>query len=78
VLVGDRDAAGFPDLVMVREPKLVFAELKAPRGRLSAEQSAWIGALQLVAPDSAGYDVLVRVWRPADWPEIEQMLGRER
>lgn len=36
--------AGFPDLVLIRGPRLVLAELKAETGRVSVEQSRWIGA----------------------------------
>ena len=36
-----RTSPGFPDLVMVRAPRLVFAELKAPGKHLTPEQKAW-------------------------------------
>jgi hypothetical protein len=65
--VGDRDAAGFPDLVLARE-RIVYAELKGAAGRLTARQEH---ALTLLAV--AGGEVYV--WRPADWPEIERILG---
>lgn len=61
VFVGDRDAAGFPDLVLVRGGRLLFVELKAEKGRLSPEQDAWIAALQ----DSRRCGVAV--FRPSDW-----------
>jgi hypothetical protein len=34
------DASGFPDLVLVRE-RVVFVELKGPRGKLSETQVQW-------------------------------------
>lgn len=60
------DGAGFPDLVLVRD-RVLFAELKV-RGRLpTAEQVAWLKALQ-----SAGAEAYL--WRETDWPEIEKVL----
>lgn len=62
------DGTGFPDLVLVRGDRLVFAELKAARGRPTDEQSAWLAAL-------AGVErVDVALWRPADWDAIERAL----
>jgi hypothetical protein len=40
------DGAGFPDLVMLRGPRLIVAECKSPRGRLSAEQDRWLAAFR--------------------------------
>lgn len=54
-----RSPAGFPDLVMVRPRRLVFAELKRERGRVSQEQTQWIFELQ-----GAGAEVYL--WRPSD------------
>lgn len=72
-LVGDADAAGFPDLCMVRDGHLVFAELKAEKGRVSPAQHEWISVLEAVA-DWATDGVEVHVWRPSQWSEIEQVL----
>ena len=36
-----RTSLGFPDLVMVKAPRLIFAELKAPGKYLTPEQKAW-------------------------------------
>jgi hypothetical protein len=70
------DGAGFPDLVLVRRQRLVFAELKADRGQVTAAQDLWLGALYAVA--EATRQVEVVVWRPRDWPAIERTLGSRR
>src|SRR5437762_1447114 len=36
---------GFPDIVAVRPPRLLFVELKGAKGRVSEEQLAWMDAL---------------------------------
>lgn len=61
------DGAGFPDLVLVRRDRLVFAELKAGTGRLSAAQRAWLDRLE-----RAGAEVYV--WRPEEWDAIVDAL----
>lgn len=55
------DGKGFPDLCMVRGRRLLFVELKAEKGRLSAEQDEWVAVLQ----DSRCCGVYV--FRPSDW-----------
>ena len=62
-----RTEPGFPDLVLVRD-RVLFAELKTERGRVTAEQAAWIADLRAADAD-------VRLWRPSDWREIEQVLA---
>lgn len=61
-------AAGFPDLVLVRE-RIVYAELKTTKGKLSPSQAAWMEALR-----AAGGEVYL--WRPCCWNsgEIEAVL----
>ena len=67
-----RSQAGFPDLVMVRAPVIVFAELKTEAGKVRPEQTAWLDAL-------GGCErVGARLWRPSDWPEIEEILCNQR
>lgn len=66
--------AGFPDLVLVRATRIVFAELKTNRGRVSVAQSVWLRALQVLEATTAGA-VSVHVWRPADWGTIERILA---
>jgi hypothetical protein len=43
------DGAGYPDLSMVRGPRLAFVELKAEKGRLAPAQREWLDDLTLVA-----------------------------
>jgi hypothetical protein len=62
-----RSDPGFPDLVMVRRPRIVWAELKSERGRLTADQKAWIEELRACGQS-------VYVWRPSSWREIEGVL----
>lgn len=54
-----RSQPGFPDIVLVKDGRLIFAELKSAKGRLSQPQKDWIGALERTAAE-------VFVWRPAD------------
>ena len=60
------DGAGFPDLVMTREGRLITAELKTERGKLTWKQAVWLDDL---APCAEVY-----VWRPSDWDKIEEIL----
>lgn len=61
-----RSRPGFPDLVIVGN-RVIFVELKAEKGRVSVEQAEWINSLRL-----AGVEAYI--WRPSDWPEIQQRL----
>lgn len=62
-----RNPAGFPDLVLVRPPRLVFVELKSARGRTTPDQAAWLAALRACGQEC-------HVWRPADWHVVEEVL----
>lgn len=55
-----RSVPGYPDLTLVHpsQGRLIFAELKTSRGRLTKDQKAWIADLE-----AAGQEV--HVWRPA-------------
>jgi hypothetical protein len=44
-----RSAPGFPDLVLVKGERLVFAECKAARGKVSQAQRGWLEALSAVS-----------------------------
>jgi hypothetical protein len=62
--------AGFPDLVLVRAGRVIFAELKRVGGKPTAEQQAWLEALQACA------GVEVYLWTPDDWEAIIDALQR--
>ena len=72
-----RSAEGFPDLVLVRpatlqggfDGRIIFAEIKAQKGRPSAEQRAWLAVLA----DTGKVEVYV--WRPSDFDQIVEILA---
>lgn len=55
-----RSQAGYPDCTLLREGRLVFAELKSQRGRVRPEQRVWLDELAKV-PGAEVY-----LWRPVD------------
>lgn len=63
-------SAGFPDLVLSRGGRLIFAELKSDVGRVRKEQSEWLAGLRAVESEAVG----VYLWRPADLDEIAGVL----
>ena len=63
-----RSPEGFPDLVLVRNDKIIFAELKSEKGRTTSAQEMWLKALEKVP----GVDV--HLWRPSDWDRIVEIL----
>jgi hypothetical protein len=86
-LIGDGDAQGFPDLVLVRREHLIFAELKAQNGCVKPEQQVWLDALKGVKEEAEHRAFLIEqefgickphievyTWRPSDWPQIERIL----
>lgn len=81
-LVGDRDAAGFLDLVLVRTVELLFVELKGEKTRITPEQQAWIAALEQVERSVlaarqalfAGKDL--DCWPDVPLPSVEVWLWR--
>jgi len=56
------DGNGWPDLFMVRGSRILAAELKGDRGRLTDEQLAWLAAL-------SDAEVETHIWRPVDYPD---------
>lgn len=65
--------AGFPDLVLARKGRIIIAELKRETEKPRPNQENW---LQHLGIDQHPRDrLLIAVWRPSDWPEIEQELA---
>ena len=80
------DGKGFPDMVMVKPPRLIFAELKSETGKLTKEQEDWIKLLILVAEDNIKFSheagipipicrtIEIYIWRPSQFDEIVRIL----
>src|SRR5262245_35245971 len=63
--------AGFPDLVMMRPPEIVVAELKSKRGVVTESQMHW-----LMLFDACGIESYV--WRPTEYEEVRSRLLQPR
>lgn len=59
---------GFPDYIAVRRGRLVIAELKNEKGRVTADQHEWLDELGRVP----GIEVFT--WRPQQLEEIREIL----
>lgn len=66
--IADKGAAGFPDVVFLRPPRVVFAELKTGYYKPTEAQLMWLDGLR-------GCGQEVYLWRPEEWSEIEDVLG---
>ena len=66
-----KTSVGFPDLIMIRDGKLVVAELKSKKGRLSPDQITWLAEFNWLDGNCR-----VFVWRPEQWlnGDIEEVL----
>lgn len=65
---GLRVTPGYPDLTLVKPPRVIFAELKMPKGYPTKAQKEW-GALLEACPGVSYY-----LWKPKDWDEILSVL----
>jgi hypothetical protein len=65
-----RNPPGKLDLELLRPPRIIFAEVKAEDGRLSADQTARITRLR----ECPGVEVYT--WWPRDWPDVVRILAR--
>jgi len=61
--------AGFPDLLLLKDQRMIVAELKAGKNNLSAEQYFWLLAFTKITED-------VYVWwdNDDDWNEILEVI----
>jgi hypothetical protein len=59
---------GWPDEALCRPPRLVLAELKSEKGKVSPAQQTWLDLL------GACPGVEVYVWRPSDWSHVQEIL----
>lgn len=66
------DGKGFPDCVLVRAGRLIFAELKSANGKLTNEQKQWLDDLSVVY--KYGFGVEVYIWRPSDYDKVLEIL----
>ena len=64
-----RSSPGFPDLVMVKPPKVLFIELKREKGKLSEPQRLWKEMLEQCPR------VSYILWTPGQWVGIEKILS---
>jgi hypothetical protein len=62
-----RGARGFPDYVATRDGRLVFAEIKNEKGRLTTEQVQWLTHLGNTTAE-------VYTWRPNDLETVKEVL----
>lgn len=60
--------AGWPDLVLVKGDRIVFAELKSEGGRVTGLQQQVLDILGASRCE-------VYVWRPSDWDLISELLA---
>jgi hypothetical protein len=60
---------GWPDLGLVKPPRVVLAELKTPRGRIRAGQADTAYLLERC------HDLEYHLWRPDDLEDVAEVLG---
>jgi hypothetical protein len=61
-------APGFPDVIALREPRIIAAEIKGPKTRVTAAQREWLAAFEAAGVPSF-------LWRlPGDWAEVGRVL----
>jgi hypothetical protein len=63
-----RSQCGWPDLAIIRSPRLLIRELKREGEKPTAEQAWWLDALRQCGVDAG-------IWWPHNWDEIERILG---
>lgn len=68
---GDKDAAGLPDLLILRPPEMIVVEVKKELGKTTPLQDEWLALF-----DACGIDAFVS--RPSNFDEIQARLTRAR
>lgn len=63
-----RSEPGFPDLICVRDGRVLAIECKTERGKTTPAQEAWLALLETVP------GVTAMVARPSDWDRVEATL----
>lgn len=63
-----RTVPGFPDLVLLRPPQLIVAELKVGKNKPTPEQNLWLNLFEEA-------NVPAYVWTPNDFEEIREVLS---
>jgi VRR-NUC domain-containing protein len=64
-----RSEQGWPDLALVKPPRIILAELKREGGRVTPAQDRWLGMLR----QCPGIEVYL--WKPSDLDAIARCLG---
>lgn len=68
------DGKGFPDLILVRikDGRMIIAEVKTEKGKLTPEQEEWKEFF--LAVDYENRTVEAYIWRPSDFQNIVEIL----
>jgi hypothetical protein len=64
-----RNAPGHPDLLLIRRPRVIWAELKAEGEHPTSDQQSWLDELA-----ASNQEVYLWTPTPACWRQIEQAL----
>ena len=64
-----RSTPGFPDLVLIKPPKVIFLEVKREKARLSVAQADVLAMLW------GCNEVQAAVVRPSDWSQVVEWLS---
>lgn len=68
---GDKNAAGWPDLFLIRPPEIVVIEVKKELGTTTPNQDEWLDLFR-----ASGIDTYVS--RPSSFEEVRARLTRAR
>lgn len=66
------DGKGFPDLILLRPPRLIVAELKTGRDTPNKDQANWLNHFY-----GSSFDTEVYVWYPEHWEFIKFTLDKD-